>query len=59
MNASRISLFLFLFALATTLTGCDAIVGIFKAGAYTGIIAVLVVVALVFFLVNKMRGPRT
>lgn len=59
MNASRISLFLFLFALATTLTGCDAIAGIFKAGAYTGIIAVLVVVALVFFLVNKMRGPRT
>ena len=59
MNASRISLFLFLFALATTLTGCDAIVGIFKAGAYTGIIAVLVVVALVFFLVNKMRGPCT
>ena len=59
MNAPRISLFLFLFALATTLTGCDAIAGIFKAGAYTGIIAVLVVVALVFFLVNKMRGPRT
>ena len=59
MNISRISLFLFLSVVATTLTGCDAIAGIFKAGAYTGIIAVLVVVALVFFLVNKMRGPRT
>lgn len=58
MNTSRYTLFLFLFALATTLTGCDAIGGIFKAGAYTGIIAVFIVVALLFFIVNKMRGPR-
>ena len=46
----------FLLALATTLTGCDAIGSIFKAGAYTGIIAVFLVVALLFFIVNKMRG---
>lgn len=58
MTAFRISLFAFFFALATTLTGCDAIAGIFKAGAYTGIIAVFIVVALLFFIVNKMRGPR-
>jgi len=58
MNISRLTLFLFLAALATTLTGCDAIAGIFKAGAYTGIIAVFIVVALLFFIVNKMRGPR-
>ena len=58
MNASRISLLLMLCVLATTLTGCDAIGGIFKAGAYTGIIAVFLVVALLFFIVNKMRGPR-
>ena len=58
MTASRISLFALLFALATTLTGCDAIAGIFKAGAYTGIIAVFIVVALLFFIVNKMLGPR-
>ena len=56
MNASRLTLFVFLFALATTLTGCDAIFGIFKAGAYMGIIAVFLVVALLFFIVNKMRG---
>lgn len=59
MNASRLSLFLFICALATTLTSCDAIGGIFKAGAYSGIIIVFVVVALLFFLVNKMRGPRS
>ena len=59
MTASRLSLFAFFLALATTLTSCDAIVGIFKAGAVTGIIAVLVVIALLFFVVNKMRGPRS
>jgi len=47
-----------LFALANTLTGCAAIGDIFKAGAYTGIIAVFIIVALLFFIVNKMRGPR-
>ena len=58
MSISRVSLFLFLTALATTLTGCNAIASIFKAGAITGIIAVFIVVALLFFIVNKMRGPR-
>ena len=59
MTTSRLPVFLLLCALATMLTGCDAIAGIFKAGAYVGIIAVFVVVALVFFIVNKMRGPRS
>ena len=59
MNASRYTLFLFLCVLATTLTSCDAIAGIFKAGAYTGIIAVFLVVAPLFFIVSKMRGPRS
>ena len=49
-----VALFLTLF-----LTSCDAIGSIFKAGAYTGIIAVFIVVALLFFIVNKMRGPRS
>ena len=59
MSTSRISLFLFLCVLASALTGCEVIGGIFKAGAITGIVAVFVVVALLFFIVNKMRGPRT
>jgi hypothetical protein len=55
MNTSRISLFLGLFLLAVSLTGCDAIGSIFKAGAYTGIIAVVLVVILVLWLMRKMR----
>lgn len=58
MNLSRYSLFFFLCVLATTLTGCDAIAGIFKAGAYVGIIGVLLVLFLLWFIVRKMRGPR-
>ncbi len=59
MTTSRFTLFLFLGFLATSLTGCAAIGDIFKAGAYTGIIAVFIIVALLFFIVNKMRGPRS
>ena len=59
MNASRLTLLFFFFALATTLTSCDVIGGIFKAGAYTGIIAVFIIVVVLFFIVNKMRGPRS
>lgn len=56
MSTSRFSLFLVLGLLATTLSGCEVIGGIFKAGAYTGIIIAVVVLALVFWLFNKMRG---
>ncbi|WP_080239654.1 hypothetical protein [Spirosoma rigui] len=38
------------------LTSCDAIAGIFKAGAYTGIIGVIVVVAVIIWLVSKLFG---
>jgi hypothetical protein len=46
---------LLLVALAVTSSACDAIGFIFKAGMYTGVIAVVIVVALVWFLVSKMR----
>lgn len=59
MNTYRFSLLLCLFAMAAVLTGCDVIGSIFKAGAYTGIIAVFIILALLFFIVNKMRGPRS
>ena len=39
-----------------TLSGCDVITGIFKAGAVTGIIAVVVVVILIIWLLSKFRS---
>lgn len=39
----------------TFLSSCSVIGGIFKAGAYTGIIAVVVVVLIVIFIIAKLR----
>ena len=58
MKSFRFPLFLLLGLLTFSLSSCDAIAGIFKAGAYTGIIGVVLVVALVLFLISKMRGGR-
>ena len=46
-----VALFLSLF-----LTGCEAIGDIFAAGAYTGIIGVVVVIALIIWLISKFFG---
>lgn len=40
----------------TLLSSCEVVGGIFKAGAYTGIIVVVVIVALVIWLISKFRG---
>ncbi len=49
------SLFFLALALATTLTSCEMIGGIFKAGAYTAIIGIVLVVVLIIWLVSKFR----
>jgi hypothetical protein len=38
------------------LPGCEAIGNIFQAGIWTGVIGVVVVVALIIFLITRMRG---
>jgi hypothetical protein len=42
--------------MAPLVSGCAAIEGIFKAGVWVGMIAVVLVIALVGFLVVKVRG---
>lgn len=44
-----------LLALSITLTSCDAIGGIFKAGMWVGVIVVVGIVALVLWLLGKAR----
>lgn len=41
---------------AMSLTGCELVGGIFKAGFYTGMFIVVVIVALVVVGVMKMKG---
>jgi hypothetical protein len=47
---------LMLTALVMTLSSCDAIAGIFKAGAYVGIIGVVIVIALIWWILSMFRG---
>lgn len=44
-----------LLALSITLSSCDAIGGIFKAGMWVGVIVVVGIVALVLWLLGKAR----
>jgi hypothetical protein len=41
---------------ALTLTGCEAIEGIFKAGMWTGVIGIVLVLVVVGFIAAKIRG---
>ena len=49
-------LFLMLAMLSVTLTSCEAIAGIFKAGIWVGVIVVVAVVALILYLVGKSKS---
>ncbi|WP_158797109.1 hypothetical protein [Pedobacter sp. L105] len=42
--------------LATTLSSCSMIEGIFKAGVWSGIIVVVVVLALIIWVISKIFG---
>ncbi len=44
-----------LFLLIVTMNSCDAIAGIFKAGIWTGVIIIALVVGLILFLVGKAK----
>lgn len=43
---------------ATLLTSCEAIEGIFKAGMWTGVIIVVAVVALIIWIISKVAGGK-
>ncbi|MEO7961611.1 MAG: hypothetical protein ABIR19_08685 [Ginsengibacter sp.] len=41
--------------LTISLSSCEAIAGVFKAGMWFGVIGIILIVALIFWLVNKAR----
>ena len=58
MNTVRFPFFAALLVLLTfSLSSCDAIGAIFKAGAWTGIVGVFLLVLLIWFVVNRFRRP--
>ncbi len=44
-----------LLVLLVSLSGCEAIAGIFKAGMWTGVIVIVAIIALVLYLVGKTK----
>lgn len=46
---------LLLFLLLTTLSSCEAIASIFKAGMWVGILIVVVIIVIILWLIGKAR----
>ncbi len=55
-NLITSSLFLFAITVLITLPGCSAIEGIFKAGIWVGVIAVVAVVGIIALLFKSFGG---
>jgi hypothetical protein len=55
MSRSAVSRLFILLLLSVTVSGCDLVGGIFKAGFWAGIIVVALVVIGIVFLVGKAR----
>ena len=49
----------FIAFLVTTLSSCQVIGDIFKAGMWTGIIIVVLVIGLIIWLISKIFGGRS
>jgi len=45
--------------LSTSLASCELVQGIFKAGVWTGVIVVVLVLALVIWLISRIFGGRS
>ena len=59
MDTERLSRYLVIALVvlaAVSSAGCEAIAGIFKAGVWTGVVMVVVLIALVGFVAAKVRG---
>ena len=53
---NRFSLIALCMVLLLSLQSCEVIGGIFKAGAATGVIVVVLVIALIIFVITRFRG---
>ncbi|ARS42700.1 hypothetical protein CA265_24770 [Sphingobacteriaceae bacterium GW460-11-11-14-LB5] len=58
MNMKRAFPLALIAFLCSTLSSCELVEGIFKAGVWSGIIIVVVVVALLIWILSKVFGGR-
>jgi uncharacterized membrane protein YdbT with pleckstrin-like domain len=45
----------FLFAIIITLSSCEAIGGIFKAGIWVGVVVVVLIVGIILWIISKAK----
>jgi hypothetical protein len=55
MRRANVPWILFVLGLALSSAGCELIEGVFKAGLWVGVILVLIVLGVIFWIVGKMR----
>ncbi len=55
MNRYSLSVATVLLVALTTLSSCDAIGGIFKAGIWTGVIIIAVIVFIILYFISRSR----
>ncbi len=54
----KYSLFAIVALISTTLSSCELVEGIFKAGVWSGVIIVVIILALIIWLVSKVFGGK-
>jgi len=54
----QFSLWLFLLAMMTGLSSCEVVGGIFKAGFWTAIVLIVLIIALILWVIGRGRGRR-
>lgn len=54
----KVHLLSFMLLLMVALSSCSVIGGIFKAGAVVGIIAVLVIIGIIFWVISMFSGNK-
>jgi cytosine/uracil/thiamine/allantoin permease len=59
MMTKRYSPLAIIALLSTSLASCELVQGIFKAGVWTGVIVVVLVLALVIWLISRIFGGRS
>jgi len=52
---NNLYIIIFLFVISMSMSSCEAIAGIFKAGMWTGIIVVALIVGLILYFVGRSR----
>ena len=53
---SRYWMLVLLVVAAVSVSGCEAIAGIFKAGVWTGVVMVVILIAIIGFVATRIRG---